>query len=104
MTQTGNSIARRTALKGAGLGIGAGLVAQLVPEAASAAPPTATAHPAAKGEIWSAEYTAKKGEVSLLLYRKRSGAPKAGAAPLPVLFLVHGSSTSARPSFDLTVP
>src|SRR5579883_672221 len=54
--------------------------------------------------VWSAEYTAKKGPVSLALYRKRMGAPKAGAAPLPVLFLVHGSSISSRPSFDLTVP
>jgi len=38
------------------------------------------------------------------MYRKRMGAPKAGEAPLPVLFLVHGSSISSRPSFDLTVP
>jgi alpha-beta hydrolase superfamily lysophospholipase len=31
-------------------------------------------------------------------------APRAGEQPLPVLFLVHGSSISSRPSFDLTVP
>lgn len=54
--------------------------------------------------IWSAEYTAKKGSVSLAMYRKRMAAPKPGEAPLPVLFLVHGSSISSRPSFDLTVP
>jgi len=54
--------------------------------------------------IWSSEYTAQKGTVSLAMYRKRMGAPKAGETPLPVLFLVHGSSISARPSFDLTVP
>ena len=29
---------------------------------------------------------------------------KAGETPRPVLFLVHGSSVSARPSFDLAVP
>ncbi len=95
MTQDHHSIARRAALKGAGLG----LVAGLVPVAASAA----TSPTAPKGEIWSGEYVAKKGEVSLQLYRKRIGAPKAGEAARPVLFLVHGSSTSARPSFDLTV-
>src|SRR5579884_2408115 len=54
--------------------------------------------------IWSAEYTAKKGSVSLAMYRKRMAAPKPGAAPLPILFLVHGSSISSRPSVDLTVP
>jgi len=54
--------------------------------------------------IWSSEYTAKKGSVSLAMFRKRMGAPRAGEAPLPVLFLVHGSSISSRPSFDLTVP
>ena len=54
--------------------------------------------------IWSAEYTAKKGSVSLAMYRKRMTAPKPGEPALPVLFLVHGSSISSRPSFDLTVP
>jgi len=54
--------------------------------------------------IWSAEYTAHKGSVSLAMYRKRATAPAATQAPLPVLFLVHGSSLSARTSYDLTVP
>jgi alpha-beta hydrolase superfamily lysophospholipase len=53
-------------------------------------------------ELWSAEYVARKGDVSLALYRKRIGPPQAGERP--VLFLVHGSSVSAKPSFDLTVP
>jgi len=53
-------------------------------------------------QIWSAEYTARKGAVSLAMYRKRASAPAAG--PLPVLFLVHGSSLSARTSYDLSVP
>ena len=56
------------------------------------------------GAIWSAEYTARKGSVSLAMFRKRIGAPKTGETPMPVLLLVHGSSISARPSFDLTVP
>ena len=61
-----------------------------------------TAH-AATAPVWSNEYWAKKGGVPLYLYRKRVGAPKREQAGLPVLFLVHGSSNSSRPSFDLTV-
>jgi pimeloyl-ACP methyl ester carboxylesterase len=48
-------------------------------------------------------YTAKKGEVSLAVYRKCSSGA-AGEAPRPVLFLVHGSSNSGLSSFDLDVP
>jgi alpha-beta hydrolase superfamily lysophospholipase len=58
---------------------------------------------AATAPVWSNEYWAKKGAVPLYLYRKRPGAPKKEQAGLPVLFLVHGSSNSSRPSFDLTV-
>lgn len=54
-------------------------------------------------KIWSAEYWAKKGKVDLYLYRKCAKQPKQGANP-PVLFLVHGSSFSSRPGYDLTVP
>lgn len=62
---------------------------------AQAAPPA---------QVWAGDYWAQKGPVRLALYRKRLGAPRRGDAPRPVLFLVHGSSNSARPSFDLTVP
>jgi pimeloyl-ACP methyl ester carboxylesterase len=86
---------RRTLLKGAGLGVGAGLLAGLVPPANAAT---------AAGEIWSAEYWAKKGGVKLNLWRKRLGAPAAGEPAKPVVFLVHGSSNSARSSYDLAVP
>ena len=54
--------------------------------------------------VWSGEYWAQKGGVKLNLWRKRSGAPAVGEAPRPVVFLVHGSSNSARSSYDLTVP
>ncbi|HEX2653077.1 MAG TPA: alpha/beta hydrolase, partial [Xanthobacteraceae bacterium] len=90
------SVPRRTLIKSAGLGIGAGLVSQLLPASA--------AEQAGKAELWSAEYTAKKGDVSLQMYRKRIGAPKPGEVPLPILFLVHGSSISSLPTFDLKVP
>jgi pimeloyl-ACP methyl ester carboxylesterase len=55
-------------------------------------------------DIWSSEYGARKGSVRLYLFRKRIGAPVAGAPPRPVLFLVHGSSNSSRSSYDLSVP
>ena len=55
-------------------------------------------------EIWSADYRAHKGDVELFMYRKRATAPKASEKPLPVFFLVHGSSFSGPSGFDLTVP
>jgi pimeloyl-ACP methyl ester carboxylesterase len=60
--------------------------------------------PAAGEDIWSAEYWAEKRGVKLNLWRKRTGAPRAGEKPRPVLFMVHGSSNSTRSSYDLTVP
>ena len=92
-----HSIARRTVLAGLGLGIGSGLAggtAHAQSATAKAAPP----------DTWSAEYWARKGDVKLAMFRKRVGAPASGASPLPVLFLVHGSSLSARSSYDLDVP
>jgi len=91
---TRRTLARRTLLAGAGLGLGAGLVSGLAP--AQAAAETAN--------IWSHDYWAQKGDVKLYMFRKRLGEPAAGAAPRPVLFLVHGSSLSALSSYDLTVP
>src|SRR5262245_63184357 len=65
----------------------------------------ADAQPAVATEtFWNQRYTAMKGDVKLQLYRRRLKAPVAGEAALPVLFLVHGSSMSAMPTFDLTVP
>src|ERR1043165_9306163 len=86
---------RRTVLQG----IGAGALTQLATSEAHA-----QGEAKAAGEFWSADYSATKGDVKLAMYRKRVGAPKPGESPLPVLFLVHGSSISAKPTFDLTVP
>jgi pimeloyl-ACP methyl ester carboxylesterase len=91
MSETDLSLSRRAAIKVAGAGLGASL---LTAHEAAAAP---------DGEIWSAEYWAKKGEVPLYVFRKRLGAPKPGEPPRPVLFLVHGSSVTWR-IFDLDVP
>lgn len=96
-------LARRTLLASAGLGLGAGLGAGLVSGMAPAQAETAAAQ-TAPVSIWSSEYWAHKGEVKLNLWRKRASAPKSGQPALPVLFLVHGSSNSARSSYDLTVP
>ncbi|MFM0742188.1 alpha/beta fold hydrolase [Paraburkholderia xenovorans] len=53
---------------------------------------------------WSAEYLIEKGPIHLYVYRKRASEPLAGEAPLPVLFLVHGSTVSGRNTYDLQVP
>jgi pimeloyl-ACP methyl ester carboxylesterase len=90
---TDHPVPRRTVIRSAGLGIGAGLTGGL------GAPSQA-----APAEIWGSEYWATKSDVKLYLYRKRLGAPAAGEPPLPVLFLVHGSSNASRSSYDLSVP
>ena len=51
-------------------------------------------------KILSNEYTAKKGNVALYMFRKRLDTT---GKPQPIVFLVHGSSMSARCGFDLTV-
>jgi pimeloyl-ACP methyl ester carboxylesterase len=50
--------------------------------------------------ITAKEYWAKKGEIDLYVYRKYEGS----AAGKPILFLVHGSSLSSRPGYDIQVP
>jgi pimeloyl-ACP methyl ester carboxylesterase len=92
-------LARRSLIKGAGLGLGAGVVGALTGATAQ----SAAAATSEGGEIWSSEYWAKKGDIPLWMYRKRVGAPKAGEPSRPVLFFVHGSSVSSR-VFDLNVP
>jgi pimeloyl-ACP methyl ester carboxylesterase len=93
-THLDNPLPRRAVIKGAGLGLIAGALADTLPAEKAAA---------AEGEIWSSEYWAKKGDVPLWMWRKRLGAPKAGEPPRPVVFFVHGSSVTSR-VFDLNVP
>jgi pimeloyl-ACP methyl ester carboxylesterase len=99
MTNFDHLLARRTVIKGAGLGLGAGVVAGL--GGASAQSPGV--RPSESTQIWSSEYWAKKGDVPLWMFRKRLGAPKAGEPSRPALFFVHGSSVSSK-GFDLNVP
>lgn len=83
-----DSIARRSVIAGAGAGLMSGLVGE--------------ARAGTKPEIQANEYWANKGDVKLNLWRKRA-APKPGETQ-SVLFLVHGSSNSARSSYDLSIP
>ncbi len=55
-------------------------------------------------DIVSEEHWAKKGDIQLFLYRKISPSARESQPGLPVLFLVHGSSFSARTSYDLSMP
>jgi pimeloyl-ACP methyl ester carboxylesterase len=96
---TDYSLGRRTLITSASLSVGVGLASAIAPlctqvAAAEPGPP----------DIWSNEYWAHKGEVKLNLWRKRRAAPRLDQPPLPILFLVHGSSLSARSSYDLFVP
>jgi pimeloyl-ACP methyl ester carboxylesterase len=101
-----HTIARRTLIVSAGLGTalnaGLGTIAGVAPAHAEAA--KSNADRIATEKVWSGEYWANKGDVKLFMYRKRLTAPRKGAEPLPVLFLVHGSSLSSASSYDLTVP
>src|ERR1700712_1410625 len=90
-------LARRAVIKGAGLGLIAGTLADAMPTQSAVAIATEG------GEIWSSEYWTKKGDIPLWMFRKRIGSPKAGEPSRPVLFFVHGSSVTSR-SFDLNVP
>jgi hypothetical protein len=88
-----DALPRRTVLKSAGLGVGAGILSTLGTGSQAAGEPG----------IWSQDYWAKKGDVPLYMFRKRLGAPGVGEPPRPALFLVHGSSVTWR-IFDLDRP
>ena len=108
---TGSGPTRRSFLQGA-IPVIAGGVAGLTGAAGALAQSPKRSQGCAaspQAALWSNEYWAQKGAVRLNMFRKRLGAPPAqpsggGAAALPALFLVHGSSISSRSTFDLTVP
>jgi pimeloyl-ACP methyl ester carboxylesterase len=102
MVASTQTLSRRDLMKGASVGVGA-LSGVFTASPAAAAPSLLPAHTETR-HYWTAEYWARKGDVKLNLYRKRTSAPQSGEAPLPVLFFAHGSSVSSRPSFDLSIP
>lgn len=112
MTRRKNRPSRRSFLQGAVPAVAGGLAAfkfapQLLANEAGGAEKARTKSAATTENgheaktLWSNAYWAQKGDVKLYMFRKRMGAPQPQEPPLPVLFLVHGSSLSARSSFDL---
>lgn len=98
-------ISRRILLTGMASCAAGGLVkVSALPGISVQSPPQVARALSSNDNIWSKEYWAKKGDVSLYLFRKRIGDPAVDRAARPVLFLAHGSSVSSRPTFDLTVP
>jgi pimeloyl-ACP methyl ester carboxylesterase len=95
-------ITRRDVVAAGGAGVGLSVLPALASPANAA--PTRSSADVPSNEIWAQEYWVNKGPVRLNLWRKRAFAPGDKEPPLPVLFLVHGSSLSARSSFDLAVP
>jgi alpha-beta hydrolase superfamily lysophospholipase len=87
------TVSRRTALAGVGVSLSGALAAPALADEAA---------------IWHRDYWAEKTRgsetIKLAMYRKRVGAPRPGEKPLPVVFLVHGSSIAALASWDLSVP
>jgi alpha-beta hydrolase superfamily lysophospholipase len=109
---TNRHIARRTLLTRTGLGVGAAFGAGLsanfgagLDTGLGSGLATTQARAAAGDDVSSGAHWADKAGVRLAVYRKRLGKlADAVDKPLPVLFLVHGSSLSAQSSFDLNVP
>jgi non-heme chloroperoxidase len=54
--------------------------------------------------IAAEEHWVRKGSASLFVWRKKPRIASAASEHRPPIVLVHGSSTSAVPTFDLTVP
>jgi alpha-beta hydrolase superfamily lysophospholipase len=110
MTRSASESSRRSFLYRLGLAGAAPALLSGLGEPSLAAPKTVSqkddespTEPADK-KIWSNEYWAQRGNVKLYLFRKRLNAPHSREGTAPVLFLVHGSSISGRPTFDLSVP
>jgi len=107
MTPVISEASRRAFLRRLGLAGASSAALSLLSGKSMAAPKAAAQKddeaPSEK-KIWSNEYWAQRGNQKLNLFRKRRNAPHSREGTEPVLFLVHGSSISARSSFDLSVP
>jgi len=99
-----NAVSRRTLLTSAASCAAAGLAGTFLPSKMPAQTASCAPDGSPGQKIWSKEYWAKKGDISLYIYRKRLGNPAEDHQKRPVLFLAHGSSVSSRPTFDLQVP
>ncbi len=97
-----NGVARRAVLMSAGVGIGAGLVS--VCRRPGGRPHSSRGHGSIRGPDLELGLLGEQGRREAQSLAQRVGAPKPGEKPLPILFLVHGSSNSTRSSYDLTMP
>jgi pimeloyl-ACP methyl ester carboxylesterase len=97
--QMPQALSRRALLTATASCLAAGLARQTTLHAQANPSPETPLSP-----VWSKEYWARKGNLSLYVFRKRLGDPTRDHTSRPILFLAHGSSVSSRPTFDLTVP
>ena len=93
LTLASRRSSRRSYLLGSAPAVAGGLAALGMAGPAFAEEAQNATNPASD-KLWSNEDWAHKGDVKLYMFRKRAGAPAPGRSTLPVLFLVHGSSTS----------
>ncbi len=99
-----DAISRRSLLNSAAACAAAGLAGTVLAPRMRAQPAPGARTGSVQQKIWSKECWAKKGDISLYIFRKRMGDPAEDKQKRPVLFLAHGSSVSSRPTFDLKVP
>src|ERR1700676_1836575 len=92
LTLASRRSSRRSYLLGSAPAVAGGLAALGMAGPAFAEEAQNATNPASD-KLWSNEDWAHKGDVKLYMFRKRAGAPAPGRSTLPVLFLVHGSST-----------
>ena len=60
--------------------------------------------PVDPGDVTGEEHWARRDDIDLFLFRRYSPKARAASPDKPVLFLVHGSSFSARTAYDLDIP
>jgi alpha-beta hydrolase superfamily lysophospholipase len=99
----GVSCSRRAALANGGALVAGGMAGMMSPAVLAA-----TDGSAEQPKLVSSDYWAVKerngASIRLAMFRKHLEEPTVDGAARPVVFLVHGSSISARPSFDLSIP
>jgi alpha-beta hydrolase superfamily lysophospholipase len=94
---------RRAALANGGALVAGGMATIMSPGVLAAAEGSAERPKLVSGDYWAVKER-NGAPIRLAMYRKHLEEPTADGSVRPVLFLVHGSSISARPSFDLSVP
>jgi alpha-beta hydrolase superfamily lysophospholipase len=99
----GVACSRRAALASGGALVAGSLTAIMSPSALALDQASAREPKLVSRDYWTAKER-NGAQIRLAMYRKHLEEPTADGSARPVLFLVHGSSISARPSFDLSVP